>query len=502
MAAVLAALLVLFLVFERVRGQIALARYKKALVAKGEKLTLPELQASNAAGENGAPAVLEAIRQLKEGTVLPRYYPPRMAVTPTGRAVVCFREAEWVEGKQTNHWDDLAADLKTHEALLAEIRAGLEKPALNNAVDISLGTQLRFLHLAPAKSATYWLGSGSQLALHRGDTHAAMPDLLALARLPRLLAEDHILISELVRNALGAIAKVGTWEALQADGWTDDDLAELQKAWEAQDFVKGMALSLEGERIYMKAVVETMRRSTDETFELWFGWEQYLPPEDSERPAWERLIGHLPYGEQLADFLKKQVYCRVWRLAWSHQYELRNLRNAQRLLDRTRRAAAEKSLASVGESFTQMERAFANRSLYDKLRFPEPLSDEGTLPRAIRRALRGETDRSMTLCAIALKRYQLKHGKLPTRLDALVPEFVSTVPVDYMDGQPLRYRLNAGGSFTLYSMGEDLTDDGGDTSWLPDQAACRNLWGRKDCVWPAPATAEEVAAYHEETRKR
>ena len=94
--AVLAVLLVLFLIVERVRGQIALARYKKALIAKGEKLTARELQASNATGENGAPAVLEAIGRLQAGAVLPDNYPPRMKMTPAGRAVVCFREPNWV----------------------------------------------------------------------------------------------------------------------------------------------------------------------------------------------------------------------------------------------------------------------------------------------------------------------------------------------------------------------------------------------------------------------
>src|SRR5690349_727499 len=36
-------LLFLFLLFERVRGQISLARYKRELIAKGEKLTFREL---------------------------------------------------------------------------------------------------------------------------------------------------------------------------------------------------------------------------------------------------------------------------------------------------------------------------------------------------------------------------------------------------------------------------------------------------------------------------
>ena len=500
--AALAILLLLFLVVERVRGQVSLARYKKALVAKGEKLTARELRSSFPDGENGAPAVLDAIKRLSNGVVLPKNYPPRMKLMPSGRAVVCFREPEWVEGKQTNRWDQLATDLKTNEMVLAEIRAGLERPVLNNGVYLSLGAQVKIPHLSPAKSVTYWLGSGCQLALHAGNTHAALPNLLTQIRLPRLLAEDRLLISELVRIAIGAIAKVDTWEALQADGWTDEDLAGIQSAWKEQDFITGMAHSLEGECIYMAAAFDMVRQSNDEAVGLLFGLEEFLSVEDSTRPAWEKLTRSLPFGEQIADLLKKQVYCRVWRFAWSHQDQLRNLQNTQRLIELTRRAAAETSFASVHEAFAQIEAASTNRTVYDRLRFPDPLAETSfSLSRSVSKALRAETDRSLTICAIALKRYSLKHGQLPASLNALVPEFVSAVPVDYMDGKPLRYRLNADGGFTLYSVGENLADDGGDASALPDHAGSRNLWFKKDYIWPAPATPDEVAAYREEARK-
>jgi hypothetical protein len=88
----------------------------------------------------------------------------------------------------------------------------------------------------------------------------------------------------------------------------------------------------------------------------------------------------------------------------------------------------------------------------------------------------------MTLAAIALRRFQLRHGQLPPSLEALVPEFLPAVPYDCMVGQPLRYRLKADGGYVLYSVGEDGKDDGGDPSggiylrqtrfgeWIQDRA--------------------------------
>ena len=42
-----------------------------------------------------------------------------------------------------------------------------------------------------------------------------------------------------------------------------------------------------------------------------------------------------------------------------------------------------------------------------------------------------------------------------------MPEFLDSVPVDDFDGQPLRYLPE---QKTVYSVGENLKDDGGDDS--------------------------------------
>src|SRR5206468_908907 len=51
----------------------------------------------------------------------------------------------------------------------------------------------------------------------------------------------------------------------------------------------------------------------------------------------------------------------------------------------------------------------------------------------------------MTTVAIALKRYELRHSKFPSSLDALVPEFMAELPWDCMSGKSFCYRLNVDG---------------------------------------------------------
>lgn len=63
-----------------------------------------------------------------------------------------------------------------------------------------------------------------------------------------------------------------------------------------------------------------------------------------------------------------------------------------------------------------------------------------------------------TQLLLALKCYQIEHGKLPESLGELVPGYFPSVPLDDFDGKPFRYSRDRK---LLYSVGEDLVDSGG-----------------------------------------
>jgi len=65
-----------------------------------------------------------------------------------------------------------------------------------------------------------------------------------------------------------------------------------------------------------------------------------------------------------------------------------------------------------------------------------------------------------TQTALAVERYRLNEGRMPQSLDNLVPAYMEVVPTDPFDGQKLKYRTRETG-FVVYSVGEDLTDEGG-----------------------------------------
>jgi hypothetical protein len=91
----------------------------------------------------------------------------------------------------------------------------------------------------------------------------------------------------------------------------------------------------------------------------------------------------------------------------------------------------------------------------------------------------------------------LKNDHFPTELKQLIPQFLSSIPIDPIDGKPLRYRMQSDGTFLLYSVGVDGTDEGGDvtlTNSAPGQEWVRPAYPSlaHDWVWPRAATEAEV----------
>ena len=71
------------------------------------------------------------------------------------------------------------------------------------------------------------------------------------------------------------------------------------------------------------------------------------------------------------------------------------------------------------------------------------------------------TKTGVTRALIAMRMYWLDNGKLPSSLDDLVPSYLKAVPKDAFDGKPVRY---SPANKVIYSVGRDLTDNGGDPS--------------------------------------
>ena len=73
---------------------------------------------------------------------------------------------------------------------------------------------------------------------------------------------------------------------------------------------------------------------------------------------------------------------------------------------------------------------------------------------------RGNPQNEAAMTAIGIERYRRQFGRVPERLEQLVPDFLTQLPIDPFDGQALRYVLQRD-RYLLYSIGEDRVDNGG-----------------------------------------
>ena len=80
------------------------------------------------------------------------------------------------------------------------------------------------------------------------------------------------------------------------------------------------------------------------------------------------------------------------------------------------------------------------------------------------RAVRGFITCRAELCclqvAVAAERFRLDTGRLPMLIDELVPTYLNMIPSDPFEGNPMRY-AETGQGVVIYSVGENLADDGG-----------------------------------------
>lgn len=87
------------------------------------------------------------------------------------------------------------------------------------------------------------------------------------------------------------------------------------------------------------------------------------------------------------------------------------------------------------------------------------------------------TDRCSRV-AVAVERFRRDNGgEVPAGLEQLVPKYLTEVPMDPATGHPVRYGRDAV-SYTIYSVGSDGVDDGGDLS-SELRAVIERGWGRR-----------------------
>ncbi len=72
------------------------------------------------------------------------------------------------------------------------------------------------------------------------------------------------------------------------------------------------------------------------------------------------------------------------------------------------------------------------------------------------------TNRNATALALAIHRYHRVNDRWPESMEDLLDGWISEPPIDRFTGEPLRFKIDDLGQLTVYGLGPDGDDDGGD----------------------------------------
>jgi len=356
------------------------------------------------------------------------------------------------------------------------------------------GANLLLPQLARMRNLAWTFGDRALLAVHDGQPAVAWTNLLAATRLASAWEPEPMEMSHLVRFACTASAYNAIWQALQTNGWTAEQLAALQHEWESVDYFRNLPETAAFQRASSAAACERERSGEDDPKPA-FGefvrtaiqypgsvWDEL---QDRRNQALRRRRGNFDDEKALLLFYRdREVELRqaVKAPTWAAMRQLPGVTNIARF---------------------QSPSHLRLQTLMDLRETSRGLQLQGGM---LGRAATAESQRRIIIAALALEQYRNRHGSYPTALAELAPEFLKTAPVDFMDGQPLRYRLNGNGHFLLYSVGLDCVDNGGRMRKnFPDPRFQRPAYPGAplpefDIVWPLPATAAAIAASEQEQK--
>ena len=405
-------------------------------------------------------------------------------------------------------WQQPAPRLESDDLLwpaLQEVMAA-ESQSLDDAAAAALsgpirfnldsrgGPAIRLPHLAVVKRLTQQFSNRMLLDLHTGDRPAAWTNLLAATRLITAWEPEPAEISHLARFTCENIVFEATWQALQNGDWSADQLTRLQAEWEGVDFFKPLPETAAFRGVSDAATCE---------------WERQRPPpvgltltelrQDAMRSpasAW-REVNRIWDDHRYRQYGSYVVEADLLNYGRAREVELRQAILATNWLQ----MQAFPGVTNVPEFISR----FTSRTttMMRLRRTTQRFSSQGIS--LLGHAAEAENRRRLLITAIALERYRLRHGDYPAELAALAPGFLKTVPADFTDSQPLRYRPTADGHFLLYALGLDGTDHGGVLATGPQPP--RFLPGiglvpapTTDLVWPRPASAGQMAQAEQQER--
>jgi hypothetical protein len=309
-------------------------------------------------------------------------------------------------------------------------------------VELSKGESMLLPHLRLVRQAARLLYLEAIQNTEEQKPQQAVESVIAALGVARSLNQEPILISYLVHVACQGITLESLERILNRMPLTDVQLAKLAVAIEESENQQALTRAFVGERCMGVDIFQGIGTGR-------ISFEEISNSGDSVPPRMSPL-GRLYKAAGLLE-LDEMSYLDVMK----------------RYVEATRLPPPE-CIAASHVVNDELESAFRSiRQWHILSRMLLPALDNVVIKEGRRDAIVRDIE-----TAVAIERYRLANGKLPTQLSDLVPAFLPAIPNDPFDGKPLRYKTLTKG-YVVYSVGDDREDNDGveknskGVSWVP-----------------------------------
>jgi len=330
---------------------------------------------------------------------------------------------EWID----EEWEQAKAQMAGVGAVIPEIRRLAAEGGPCYELDYSRGLDIELPHLRRMRDLGRLLKVHALVQGRDGAYNEVVEDVIAAMQLGQVVGDEPILISQLLRITLNRIAWYAAMEALPVNGFPPamaQRLIDFSGRNDCRDaFVEGWS----GEGYLGMVTFELLREGK-------VGTDNFV-----ETTGWPGIGS---YESPILRFLRG-----TWLIMEENTYAeiVMEIQNASRL-----------AYYEARPVFEQIDKRIEN--------LPRTRVLCRTLLPALTRAAQAQARTEVILdlmqLGLAVEQYHDRNGLYPSSLDEIAPSFGGRIPVDPFTGEPYRY-LPSESNFLLYSIGRDLTDDGG-----------------------------------------
>jgi hypothetical protein len=483
-------LVAILLIWMTVQGKHEWEKTKTALEARGEKLTLPELarppipdeqnffadpmwqeladivsqknEQGNTVLEPRIPKGRKQLDQLDstlgedEGKDIQAQF-PALTDLKGSRITICrtiWKNAQ--ESKDPAKIREAAAAitglLRPYDPILARVEELSRRSGARWSYEFRIPAfDMPISHASALLQISQLLHLKAVTLLAQGDSSATAGLVLLNLRLAKTLETDPFVIYFLVRVAIAGRAHTDIAEGIKSHAWDDATLSVFDQDLARITFVPGLLYALRSERAGFNQKIEWARRID----------------------SFASLINS---GFSDSNFKRLSPFSLVSLLylsAISYSDQAFFNRTMQEWID----LLTAKQAGGLNQSLVPKSiRAFTSAPPLEKTKHLMSVLAFSALTGVLERVAIVQTQINQTRIAAALERYRLKNGGYPQTLDSLSPTFLGQIPDDPITAQPMHYRLIQPDQFLLWSVGWNLTDEGGKNGEWKNEGDI--VWGK------------------------